>query len=84
MSKNINNKTSGISINNDLDGFIIISEVANDILIAVHERKNFILRTAIIVAFVIFIFSIFLNQSILRPIGKLVVYANAIKQKDDK
>ena len=26
-------------------GYIVVSEIANDILVAVEERKNFILRT---------------------------------------
>ena len=42
---------------------------ANDILIAVKERKNFIIRTVLAVALVILIFSLFLNKYILKPIG---------------
>ena len=42
-----------VKINNKLEGFIIVTEQANDILIAVKERKNFILRTVLAVALVI-------------------------------
>ena len=38
---------------------------ANDILIAVEERKNFIIRTVLAIALVILIFSLFLNKYIL-------------------
>ena len=65
-------------------GYIIVSEIANDILFAVKERKNFILRTVFSVALVIFIFSVFLNKYILKPIRALVLYTKAIKEKDEK
>ena len=65
-------------------GYIVVSEIANDILIAVDERKNFILRTVIFVALVILIFSIFLNKYVLKPIRSLVFYTQAIKEKDVK
>jgi len=53
-------------------------------LVAVEERKNFILRTVFSVAVVIFIFSVFLNKYILKPIRALVLYTKAIKEKDEK
>jgi len=96
--KNINDKlVIGETINNNfyvmtinsvkLDGknkgYIIVSEIANDILVAV-ERKNFILRTFFSVALVILIFSVFLNKYILKPIRSLVLYTKAIKEKDVK
>jgi len=65
-------------------GYIIVSEIANDILVAVDERKNFILRTVFSIAIVIFIFSVFLNKYILKPIRALVIYTKAIKEKDTK
>jgi two-component system sensor histidine kinase ChvG len=65
-------------------GYIVVSEIANDILIAVKERNNFILRTVFFVAIVIIIFSIFLNKYILKPIRALVLYTRAIKEKDEK
>jgi len=65
-------------------GYIIVSEIANDILVAVDERKNFILRTVFSVALVILIFSVFLNKYILKPIKSLVLYTKAIKEKDVK
>ena len=65
-------------------GYIVVSEIANDILVAVDERKNFILRTVFSIALVIFIFSVFLNKYILKPIRTLVLYTKAIKEKDEK
>jgi len=50
----------------DAEGFW--SEVANDILVAVKERRNFILRSVFAVAVAIFIFSIFLNIFIVKII----------------
>ena len=61
----------------------MVTEQANEILTAVEERRNFILRTVIAIAIAIFIFSIFLNKYILTPIGALVGYTEAIKSKDD-
>jgi len=65
-------------------GYIIVSEVANDILLAVEERKNFILRTFFSISVLILIFSVFLNKYILKPIRSLVLYTRAIKEKDVK
>ena len=65
-------------------GYIAVSEMANDILVAVDERQNFILRTVISVAIVILIFSVFLNKYILKPIRSLVLYTKAIRDKDVK
>ena len=75
---------NSVNLNGDNRGFIVVSEIANDILIAVDERKNFILRTVFSVALVILIFSVFLNQYILKPIRALVSYTKAIKEKDEK
>ena len=85
----INNNFYVMTINSvKLDGknkgYIIVSEIANDILVAVEERKNFILRTFFSVALVILIFSVFLNKYILKPIRSLVLYTKAIKEKDVK
>ena len=69
----------------DIDlGFIIVTEEANDILTAVEERKNFIIRTVLAVALVILIFSLFLNKYILKPIRFLVTFTESIKNKSDK
>ena len=89
ISEAINNNFYVITINAvKLDGkskgYIIVSEIANDILVAVDERKNFILRTVFSVALVILIFSVFLNKYILKPITSLVLYTKAIKEKDVK
>ena len=73
-----------VSVGGDRKGYIIVSEIANDILLAVEERKNFILRTVFSIAVVILIFSIFLNKYILKPIRALVLYTKAIKDKDEK
>jgi len=75
---------NSVSYNDKVRGYIIVSEIANDILVAVDERKNFILRTVFSVAIVILIFSVFLNRYILKPIRTLVLYTKAIKEKDEK
>ena len=75
---------SKIKINSKDVGFIVVSEEANDILIAVKERKAFIIRTVLAVALVILIFSLFLNKYILKPIGLLVSFSEAIKKKSAK
>jgi len=89
ISKTVNNNFYVITINSvgvdeKKKGYIIVSEIANDILVAVDERKNFILRTVFSVAIVIIIFSVFLNKYILKPIRALVLYTKAIKEKDEK
>ena len=89
VSDRINNNFYVITINSvkadeKNKGFIVVSEIANDILVAVDERKNFILRTVLSVALVILIFSVFLNKYILKPIRSLVLYTSAIKEKDVK
>ena len=73
-----------VNVNGENKGYIVVSEIANDILVAVDERKNFILRTVFSVAIVILIFSVFLNKYILKPIRSLVLYTKAIKEKDVK
>ncbi len=73
-----------VKLDEEEKGYIVVSEIANDILIAVTERKNFIIRTVLFVALVIFIFSVFLNKYILKPIRSLVLYTKAIKEKDEK
>ena len=75
--KNVNIKGKNL-------GYLVVSELSNEIIIAVEERKNFILRTALVVALVIFVFSIFLNKYFLRPIKSLVDYTKSIKDKDVK
>jgi two-component system sensor histidine kinase ChvG len=65
-------------------GYILISEESNEILVAVDERKDFIIRTVLAVALVIFIFSIFLNKYILKPISFLVKYTDSIKTKSSQ
>jgi two-component system, OmpR family, sensor histidine kinase ChvG len=65
-------------------GYLAISENANDIRFAINERKSFILRTAIFIAIVIFIFSFVLNRYFLKPIKNLVTYTKTIKDKSKK
>ena len=62
-------------------GFITITENANDIKNAIDERKTFTIRTAIIVAIVILIFSIILNRYFLKPIKNLVDIQKLLKIK---
>jgi len=64
ISKTINNNFYVITINSvgsdkKNKGYIIVSEIANDILVAVDERKNFILRTVFSIAIVIVFFKFF-------------------------
>ena len=73
-----------VKIKNERKGFIVVTEQANDILFAVEERKNFVIRTVLAVALVILIFSLFLNKYILKPIKFLVLFTESIKAKADK
>ena len=75
---------SQIEIDKKKVGYIVVTEEANDILNAVKERKNFIIRTVLAVALVILIFSLFLNKYILKPIGLLVAFSDAIRKKSSK
>jgi len=89
INETINNNfyvmtVNSVIIDGENKGYVIVSEIANDILVAVEERKNFIIRTVLLVALVIFIFSVFLNKYILKPIRALVLYTKAIKEKDEK
>ena len=72
--KNVNNGKNNI-------GYLAITENANDIKTAINERKSFIVRTAIVVAIVIFIFSFVLNRYFLKPIKNLVNYTKLVKEK---
>ena len=65
-------------------GYLAIIENANDIRVAINERKNFIIRTAILVVIVILIFSFVLNRYFLKPIKNLVTFTNIIKDKSDE
>jgi len=77
-------KTLGdVNIKEQILGYVMVTEQANEILTAVEERKNFILRTVLAIAIVIFIFSVFLNRYILKPIAGLVAYTESIKSKDE-
>ena len=89
FSETINNNfyvmtVNAVMVSEENKGYIVVSEIANDILVAVDERRNFILRTVFSVALVILIFSVFLNKYILKPIRSLVLYTKAIKEKDVK
>ena len=46
-----------VSSKNENIGYLAISENINDVKVAINERKNFIIRTAIVVGIVILIFS---------------------------
>jgi two-component system sensor histidine kinase ChvG len=73
-----------VNIDNKDIGFIVVSEQANDIVTAVKERKAFVIRTMIAVVIVTLIFSLFLNKYILKPIGLLVKFSDAIKKKSNQ
>jgi len=73
-----------VLIEEKLVGYILVSEQANEIIVAVKERKNFIIRTVLAVALVTLIFSVFLNKYILKPISFLVKYTESIKTKSSK
>ena len=75
---------SKLKLKDDTFGYIVVTNEANDILIAVAERKNFIIRTVLAIALVILIFSLFLNKYILKPIRFLVSFTEAIKNKSDQ
>ena len=75
---------SKIKIGESDIGYIVVTEEANDILNAVKERKDFIIRTVLAVALVILIFSLFLNKYILKPIGLLVAFSDAIRKKSNR
>ncbi len=72
-----------VNVKGEIIGYIMVTEQANEILIAVQERRNFILRTVFAIGIAIFIFSIFLNRYILKPIAGLVRYTESIKEKEE-
>ena len=65
-------------------GYILISQNANDVKTAINERKTFVIRTAILIAVVIFIFSLVLNRYFLKPIRNLVTYTKIIKDDHER
>ena len=73
-----------INIDEKNSGYIVIQENANEIRVAINERKNFILRTAAVVVVVILIFSFVLNRYFLKPIKNIVSYTNIIKEKSNE
>jgi Signal transduction histidine kinase len=72
------------TINDENVGYILVVERANDIKTAIDERKNFVIRTALVVTLVIFVFSFVLNRYFLKPIRNLVDYTKIIKDKSEK
>ena len=75
---------SKVLIGEDKVGYILVGEQSNEILVAVDERKDFIIRTVLALALAILIFSVFLNKYILKPISFLVKYTESIKAKSDQ
>ena len=75
--KNVNDGKNNI-------GYLVITENANDIRAAINERKIFIIRTALVAAVVILIFSFVLNRYFIRPIKNLVNYTKLIKEKSEQ
>lgn len=63
---------------------VTISEISNEITVAVLERKNFVLRSVLIAAIVIMIFSLFLNNYIIKPIRSLNSFAKKISYGNPK
>ncbi len=83
--KKINNQFFVFSINKvnypNNEGYILITENADNIIAQIEERENFIIRTAFVVLLVILIFSYVLNRYFLKPIKNLVSYTKIIKDK---
>jgi two-component system sensor histidine kinase ChvG len=83
--KKINNQFFVFSINQvnylNNEGYILITENADNIIAQIEERENFIIRTAFVVLLVILIFSYVLNRYFLKPIKNLVSYTKIIKDK---
>jgi len=75
---------SKVLINDKKIGYILVGEQSDEILVAVDERKDFIIRTVLVLALAILIFSVFLNKYILKPISFLVRYTQSIKDKSDQ
>ena len=73
-----------LMINDIHSGYLMISESANEIKTAINERKTFVIRTAIFVGIVIFIFSLVLNKYFLKPIKNLVNFTQSIKERSKK
>ena len=73
-----------IIINKKSEGFLLISENANEIKTAINERKTFVIRTAFFIGIVIFIFSAVLNRYFLKPIKNLVNFTENIKERSKK
>ena len=78
------NTLKNFIIGNENVGYILVAERANDIKTAIDERKNFVIRTAVLVTLVIFVFSFVLNRYFLKPIKNLVDYTKIIKDKSEK
>ncbi len=78
------NTLKNFIIDDENVGYILVTERANDIKTALDERKNFVIRTAILVTLVIFVFSFVLNRYFLKPIKNLVDYTKIIKDKSEK
>jgi len=87
-SESINNNliihTSSILKLVDNNIIITVSEISNEISLAVQERKNFVLRSVLIAAIVIMIFSLFLNNYIIKPIRSLNSFAKKISYDNPK
>ena len=77
-SNNLIVHTSAVLNLSNQNIIITISEISNEIIVAVQERKNFVLRSVLIAAIVIVIFSFFLNNYIIRPIRSLNFFAKQI------
>ena len=84
INKNLVIHTSSILKLADNNIIITVSEISNEISLAVQERKNFVLRSVLIAAIVIMIFSLFLNNYIIKPIRSLNSFAKKISYDNPK
>ena len=84
INKNLVIHTSSVLKLADNNIIITVSEISNEISLAVQERKNFVLRSALIAAIVIMIFSLFLNNYIIKPIRSLNSFAKKISYDNPK
>ena len=65
----------------DIVAIILVSENANDIIKFYEERRAIVLQIALAIFLCIGLFSVFLNRSIVRPIGLLANSASLVRAK---
>ena len=70
-----------VNINGEILGYIMVTEQANEILVAVEERRNFILRTVFAIAIAIFVFQYSLINIFLHLLQLWLVIQMQLKPK---